>query len=405
MCMLSLITPEAEVNYEHLLNGAKRNTDGYGYAIVRHKGPNGLLVYKNMNRYATIERFREDRLANPGTYALFHSRWATGGVRDTTNCHPFTVGGDKTTVLGHNGIFSTLQPAAGSGDTRSDTAVFAEEIMPKRFRRLDRKGVQRQLAQAIGDYNKVAILTANPRYQMDAYLVNEKAGTWVEGVWHSNSDYKGWLAGGRYLSAWDDDYSYDPKTGYTEWKSEKTGKTYRWRERVAADDECPICYAKMVESVDLATGECQLCGFCVDCAEWFPDCSCLSSFSPAKHGLGPDKDTRAFVLTSKVERLALPPGSGSATKYGDGFDGEGDDEDSVMREPDDDTGCLYHPRTGWCESPTCHLMHRLAFDDDGEVATGIIVDGTEVIDPAEILADFDAAIDAGFDEVRESVTS
>lgn len=395
MCMLSLITPEAEVNYEHLFNGAKKNTDGYGYAIVRHKGPNGLLVFRSMNRFEAIERFKEDRKANPGTFAMFHSRWATGGVRDTTNCHPFQVGSDPMTALGHNGVFSSLQPSPESGDTRSDTAVFAQDIMPARFRRLDRKGVQQQLAKAITPYNKVVIMTANPRYRMDAYLINEKSGTWVEGVWHSNSDYKSWFSSSRYLASWGDDYDYDPKTGWTEWTSDKTGKTYRWRERVAGEGECPICYAKMAESVDLATGECQLCGFCVDCAEWFNDCSCLSSFDPSKHGLGP-KDSRAFVLSSKVERLALPPGSGSATRYGDGFDGEGDDDDLadvVMRDPDDDSGCLYHPVTGWCESPTCVLMHRLAFDDDGEVAEGVIVDGTEVVDPADVLAAFDAAID------------
>jgi hypothetical protein len=61
--MLSIITPEADVNYEHLLNGARQNTDGYGFAMVTHKGRGGLIVERSMNRYDLIEKFREARKA------------------------------------------------------------------------------------------------------------------------------------------------------------------------------------------------------------------------------------------------------------------------------------------------------------------------------------------------------
>lgn len=405
MCMLSLITPEAQVSYEHLDNGARQNTDGYGYAIVRHKGYGGLLVHRGMNRFEVLDKFKQDMAANPGKYAMFHSRWATGGVKDTTNCHPFQVGNDKLTVLGHNGVFSALQPT-NPADTRSDTAVFAQEVVPQRFRRLDRPGVQNQFNQAIG-YNKVCILTANIKYRDDAYLFNQPAGHWVEGVWHSNTDYQG---GWRSLYSYSDDYDDD---GWAEWTSSETGKTYRWR-RVPRRGECPICFALMSESVDLATGECQMCGFCVDCREWKDECSCLSVFNPARHGLAPllfgSQPARPvttlavadFASPEKLqERLALPPGSGSATKYGDGFDGEGDDDGTTQGEPTDFSTCWYG-ENGWCMSRVCVYTHRLALDEDGTITTGI--DG-EVIEVSDVLTDMDRSILGDHPAVVSSASS
>lgn len=377
LCMLSIITPEADVNYEHLLNGAKQNTDGYGFAMVTHKGPGGLIVEKSMNRYDLIQKFREARTAHPGRYAMFHSRWGTAGVRDVTNCHPFQVGADQLTVLAHNGVFSGLAPA-DPADPRSDTAVFAQEIMPKRYKKLDRLGVQHQIIKAIGPYNKVGILTANPRYLDDAYLFNQPAGTWVEGVWHSNSDYKG---GYRYRSSylvdtWEDD-------GWTVYESPQSGTTYRWRKAV---HNCPICEADLRETLDVITGECVDCGFCVDCHTWMQDCSCTTVFDPKRFL---PVTTAATVDTP--ERLALPPGSGSATRYGDGFDGEADEPfddpdievEMVMSEPANYDDCEFHPTSGFCVSRACPNVHRRP-----EVETPGSVE--------EILADFDADLEAGY---------
>jgi hypothetical protein len=394
MCMLSIITPEADVNYEHLLNGARQNTDGYGFAMVTHKGAGGLIVERSMNRWELIEKFREARTAYPGKYAMFHSRWGTAGVRDVTNCHPFQVGNDPLTVLAHNGVFAGLSPT-DPADPRSDTAVFAEEIMPKRYRRLDRIGVQQQLMSAIGTYNKVGILSANPRYLDDAYLFNQPAGIWVEGVWHSNSDYKG---GYRYRSAyladtWDDD-------DWTVYESPKSGKTFRWRRTMSL---CPICGADLTETLDITSGECVDCGFCVDCQTFMRDCSCTTVFDPkrflpvttatttgtAVDGAAARKraaDAARAVTQARTERLALPAGSGSSTRYGDGFDGE---DDTICREPENYDDCEFHPVTNYCMSRACPYVHKLP---EGEVAS-----------VEDVLADFDAAVDAGFDDAIEGV--
>jgi predicted glutamine amidotransferase len=418
MCLLSLAVPGAEINYEHLMNGAKQNTDGYGWAMALHKGRNGLLVFRSLDRNKALETFQAARKRHPGCYAMFHARWATSFYKTVDQCHPFQVGSDRLTVLAHNGVFSGLTPKDHKTDPRSDTAVFADEIVPQRFKRLDRLGVQRQFEAAITKSNKVAILTANPRYQDFAYLFNQDMGYWVDGVWHSNSDYKSYRS--RYYSTglWtmDDDweapcvYEADGTTSYT---SPISGKVYRWRDKRFG---CPVCEADMRQTVDLASGVCYDCGFCVDCLEWWDKCGCAGLFDAKRHGLdGKNDDPRGFVISSlkvesgkPAERKALPPGSGSATKYGDGFDGEedtavdadpvddltDDDMDCVIGDPANADECLFHPVTGWCMSRSCPYLHKLADPDDDDTLPEDTEAAALSTIPADVVADFDAVIAA-----------
>jgi hypothetical protein len=184
MCMLSFYPENVMPEVEFIRNGADVNPDGHGYAIVTDKG---IIVGRSMNPDQLIDEFMVLRAEYRTGPALFHSRIATSGTIDLSGCHPFYVGRSSDTVVAHNGHF--FQPQ--KGDSRSDTRIFAEDIMPHRFRNPDNRGRMRRLRQYAGSYNKLVILTANPFRRRRAYLVNEKSGMWVGSEWHSNCDWCG----------------------------------------------------------------------------------------------------------------------------------------------------------------------------------------------------------------------
>lgn len=208
MCMLSFYPPGSLVDKDQLAAGARKNRDGYGYAIVSGVGPDHICVGKSMNAHELIEEFIEmveyARRENPQAVALFHSRWGTGGTTNEYNCHPFYMGDgegglDELTVVAHNGVFFSPQRFS-KDEPRCDTRIFAEEILPE-IPMFDNPDVLPFWEDEIGKGNKVVVLTANPAYRRRAYMLNPTSGQWiadgkvatklVEGVcWHSNSDWR-----------------------------------------------------------------------------------------------------------------------------------------------------------------------------------------------------------------------
>lgn len=265
MCILSFLPegiPLDDDGVDSLWNGGISNPDGHGWAIA---DGDKMIVGKSLRLDEALVEFTEAREKYLGP-ALFHSRWATHGSVRVGNCHPFLVGKSHQTVLAHNGILpKDAHPK--KGDDRSDTAILAEEILPRRWFRLDKPTVQRSMSQWAGSYNKVVILTVNPRYRQNAYIINEAAGEWdnTTGMWHSNGDY---------LTPY--------KWKSTQWTS-STGDTYEWSSkdrdwvksaRESADafidmGECYFC----TQPID-PNGYCTYCGSCEDCMEHERDCLC-----------------------------------------------------------------------------------------------------------------------------------
>lgn len=241
MCILSYLPPNTDVDTEGLFNGGLANPHGHGWAIVAGKA---IVMGKSLELSEALDEFIAAREQHPAGPALFHSRWATHGSVSTDNVHPFLVGRSPLTVVAHNGILpKSAHPA--KGDDRSDTRLFADEILPSRYRRLDRVNVQRALANWCGKFNKLVILTVDPRYRRSAYIVNEGVGEWdtKTGIWHSNGDY---LRGGY----WDgEDYGRVRTLGY---------------------EECALCEARMVGE----DGYCEACSGCQDCYEEITECLC-----------------------------------------------------------------------------------------------------------------------------------
>lgn len=201
MCLLSYFPSGVMPDSQHLRNGAQVNADGHGWAIVK-TDKSAIITFRSLDADDAIKTFVKARDQHPDTPAMFHSRWGTSGQATRYNCHPFRVPGMGNTVLAHNGVL--YQPPVG--DKRCDTRHFAEEVMPRRYFRLDKLGVQNAIRQYIGN-DKILVLTVNPVYQSNAYLFGEERGHWLDsGAWHSNYDYAGWSQAKYDWSGWEDCY-------------------------------------------------------------------------------------------------------------------------------------------------------------------------------------------------------
>lgn len=243
MCMLTYYPPNAEVDTDALLNGTEWNRDGHGYAIVVPGKKPKLIVKHGLDANTLIWQFANDRKNNPHGPALFHSRFGTSGSGGKFNCHPFTLNGDKMTVVAHNGVLPrSMQPS--KGDTRCDTHMAADELFGRAYGHLSTDDARAMLAMAIGTNNKLVILTINPEFDSYSYIVNEESGTWDNGVWYSNYDYIGrkWVS--------DKKVEFDP-----------------------FDADCDLCGS--FGSVDIYA-ICSMCDSCVDCSELADDCLCYT---------------------------------------------------------------------------------------------------------------------------------
>lgn len=240
MCMLTYFPPGVQPNADRLTNGAVWNDDGHGFAIIS-KGQ--LIIHRSMDSDYLIAQFTKMRALHPHGPALFHSRWGTGGKRAKENCHPFRFGSDPKTVVGHNGVLGHPSVQPGKKERRCDTRIAADEVLPF-YDNLDDEIERDALAEWIGPSNKFVILTANPRYKQQAYIINEKRGIWDGGIWYSNTDYE----------------DYIPLS-----KSEAPENAWR--------DACEFC-GQMGAGIDDATGYCLTCGTCVDCLNEREECEC-----------------------------------------------------------------------------------------------------------------------------------
>ncbi|ALG06345.1 hypothetical protein [Kibdelosporangium phytohabitans] len=233
--------PENVMPDEHALaNGAAINNNGHGFAIVTG---DSIVIERSMDSRELIERFVAARHTHPSGPALFHSRWATAGVIDVANCHPFEVGGSARTVLAHNGIMpASAQPT--KRDQRSDTRIVAEDFLPMEpFGPLNTARARTRLEAWLTTCNKVVILTVDPRFERHAYVLNERAGNWNNEIWYSNHDH---LLTSTRLDRWD-------------------------------DEACYVCGEQV--DPDNINQVCVTCGTCPGCYEWGEYCECVQ---PAK---------------------------------------------------------------------------------------------------------------------------
>lgn len=278
MCLLVVCKPNAIPKREELTEGACSNPHGYGFAMVID---GKIFRYRTMSARKAVSKFIHMRQQYPDGYAIWHARYATHGVKNQDNCHPFQVGDDADTVLAHNGVLDTF---IGQGDTRSDTRVFAEDTLPKLggVSALDDDNLYR-LVEGWATGSKIAVLTVNPNAEFQLYLINEKLGHWDDnGVWWSNSSYK------RSTYTYKQSSYYSPPTPAIAAPTSK-GDDYEAEQAYYNElldigdrdevliDMCPTCEALI--DIDRSAEYCQYCDSCMSCYANWSDCMCYTPAS------------------------------------------------------------------------------------------------------------------------------
>jgi glutamine amidotransferase len=261
MCLLAVCEPGSTPKRKDLECASCNNPHGFGYAVIA----NGeIITGRGMSAKKVISEFLAIRKKYPQSYAMFHARFATHGVKNEENCHPFAVGGSTQTYLAHNGI---LDVEIHATDRRSDTRVFAEDVLPAMggVSSLDNDNVWRILSKwAMG--SKIAVLTLDQNAKANCYIINEASGHWdTAGIWWSNTTYK--------EDSWSKYYSLpsaDPSVSILD-----------------TETECPGCGAFLLE--DGNPYYCEFCMVCYDCfGTYQDDCLCYL----------PERDEHAYALRS-----------------------------------------------------------------------------------------------------------
>ncbi|MGW4372027.1 hypothetical protein ACWEKT_41165 [Nocardia takedensis] len=236
MCLLTFFPADTVPDARALRNGATTNPHGHGYALLVD---GTIRTGHGMDPEPVLAEFLALRAEHPGGLGLFHSRYATRGIQDLSNCHPFHLGGDPRTVLAHNGTLpKRVHP--GPYDPRSDTRIAAEDYLPTQpFGSIDTRRGARGLTDWLGR-SKLVILTVDPAYAHRAYILNQHAGIWEDGIWYSND-------------------SYQPFS--RRWPS-------RYREF--------LCGGCGHLDLDRPGRLCTRCGWCTDCRRALAACDCLT---------------------------------------------------------------------------------------------------------------------------------
>jgi glutamine amidotransferase len=254
MCLLVVASPNSTPRKKDLECASCNNPHGFGFAVIT---PNGIVTGRGMSSKKIIKQFLEVRKQYPDSYAMFHARYATHGVKNEDNCHPFRVPNTHDTYLAHNGI---LDINISAGDRRSDTRIFAEDTLPAMggVTALDDDHVWAMVSKwSLG--SKIAIFTLDPDAKETCYIINESSGFWDnEGMWWSNSTYK--------QSTWST-YLGTPSKA-----SASALNDSGYSEETFAFTECAHCLG--IPEVDANPYYCEMCFTCFDCDGMYQD-TCL----------------------------------------------------------------------------------------------------------------------------------
>lgn len=177
MCLAIVKPINQTIPLQHLQQGWIYNPDGAGYAFTR----DGKVVIKK--GYSKLKEFLKDYdndvKDNEASAFLVHFRIRTMGDKSDENTHPFTI---PNGAMIHNGSLTGTGSIFDKGG--SDTSLFAARF-GKHLSYDFVYNKNKELTEAIGTYNKLAMLYDDNRY----VIVNEEAGHWNDGVWYSNAGY------------------------------------------------------------------------------------------------------------------------------------------------------------------------------------------------------------------------
>lgn len=176
MCLIVYKPETAKFDKAILANGWRMNDDGAGF--MAWDGRRKLIVKRGFFSFKelieALEPYAHLRCA-------VHFRWATHGLKDAANCHPFKI--TKRLAMMHNGIITNIEMT----DKRfSDTWHFARvcantlQSVPNFWRQADKK---LKIETVIGNGNKLVFMDNLGNVE----IYNEDEGSWLDGCWYSNT--------------------------------------------------------------------------------------------------------------------------------------------------------------------------------------------------------------------------
>jgi hypothetical protein len=263
MCLI-IASPEGKLApFEYFYNANEHNSDGWGVSWA----VNGHLETRKGFEFQELSKLREQFAGKPH---IVHFRYATSGLTDKKNLHPFEV--SPTLRMAHNGILDVEEWDA----KRSDTWHFVQILRkilggPNAMNEalIEDAEYRRYIGEAIGIGNKLSFITS----QGGVFLVNEAQGDWEKGIWYSNqySTLPAYGYGSRYGYGWGDDYTFSPSrkgtscgSGYTKhYGSNSVMQTGDMDTGGGSTVICKTCketpISKFRLQEDPSTDECLLC--------------------------------------------------------------------------------------------------------------------------------------------------
>lgn len=126
MCNYIILEKNKTVNKEVLERCFERNPSGCGFAASID---NKLIIRKG---FFDFEQLWQEFSQVQGKYAcMIHFRFASAGVIDQDNCHPFRI--DKNHAMVHNGTLYDFI-SSDENETLSDTGLFNKFVLKPMFK-------------------------------------------------------------------------------------------------------------------------------------------------------------------------------------------------------------------------------------------------------------------------------
>jgi len=180
MCLI-FIKPKTAKNYlthERFINALTNNPHAVGI-VYRDNGK------VNIQRFVKPEANKEEiyNIIKDKEEFAIHFRYATHGILNLTNTHPFIV--TNGLCMMHNGVMSEF---GNLNKDWSDTKNFVEYFLKPYVEEegigvVQNKDFKEDLEKVIGAGNKLLFIDKDFNFS----IINENAGVWREGCWLSNS--------------------------------------------------------------------------------------------------------------------------------------------------------------------------------------------------------------------------
>ena len=148
---------------EYLRNGNFKNSDGIGIAYLK-ENTNIIKIKKDFDCFWDLNEFLTKNITKEDIL-IIHFRWATHGLKDKGNRHPFPIVKDKEKirkiimdskmVMAHNGVLRQF----GDNDTFSDTQQFILEILSDKVvkENIKNSGIQLLINEFLGGDRMVTL--------------------------------------------------------------------------------------------------------------------------------------------------------------------------------------------------------------------------------------------------------